>query len=115
MLIPGGKVVVHSLEEHVSGMQRFCSQMNMMFATQSLLYALGIGATKSLPAGAAINWMLKEGLGKLARMTIATSFAKNFDSQVKVRKSPRCCTFCHEFTCSLPFVQPQCSIAVCQK
>ena len=64
--------------------QRFCSQVNMMFATQSLLYALGIGASKSLPAGAAINWMVKEGLGKLARMTIATSFAQNFDSQVKV-------------------------------
>lgn len=65
--------------------QRFSSQINMMFATQSLLYALGVGASKMLPASAAINWMMKEGLGKLARMSIATSFAQNFDSQVKVR------------------------------
>lgn len=70
---------------HGHAVQRFASQVNMMFATQSLLYALGIGATRALPAGAAINWMLKEGLGKLARMTVATSFAHNFDSQVKVR------------------------------
>lgn len=75
---------------HVAALQRFCSQVNMMFATQSLLYALGVGASKSLPAGAAINWMVKEGLGKLARMTIATSFAQNFDSQVKVRNASDC-------------------------
>lgn len=57
----------------------------MMFATQSLLYALGIGATRSVAASAAVNWMLKEGLGKLARMGVATSYASNFDSDLKVR------------------------------
>lgn len=60
----------------------------MMFATQSLLYALGIGATKSVAASAAVNWMLKEGLGKLARMGVATSYASNFDSDLKVRSIP---------------------------
>jgi hypothetical protein len=65
-------------------MQRFFSQMNMMFATQSLLYSLGIGASKTLAASAAVNWMLKEGLGKAARMTVSTSFAQNLDSDIKV-------------------------------
>eukprot|EP00892_Ulva_mutabilis_P000337 jgi/Ulvmu1/10303/UM060_0105.1 len=62
---------------------RFCSQVCMMFATQSLLYALGVGATRSVAASAAVNWMLKEGLGKLARMGVATSYASNFDSDLK--------------------------------
>jgi Vitamin B6 photo-protection and homoeostasis len=66
-------------------MQRFFSQMNMMFATQSLLYALGIGASKTLAASAAVNWMLKEGLGKAARMAVSTSFAQNLDCDIKVR------------------------------
>lgn len=65
-------------------MQRFFSQVNMMFATQSLLYSLGIGASKTLAASAAVNWMLKEGLGKAARMGVSTSFAQNLDSDIKV-------------------------------
>jgi hypothetical protein len=56
-----------------------------MFATQSLLYALGIGASKTLAASAAVNWMLKEGLGKVARMGVSTSFAQNLDSDIKAR------------------------------
>lgn len=55
-----------------------------MFATQSLLYSLGIGASKTLAASAAVNWMLKEGLGKAARMGVSTSFAQNMDSDIKV-------------------------------
>ena len=60
-------------------MQRFFSQVNMMFATQSLLYSLGIGASQTLAASAAVNWMLKDGLGKAARMGVSTSFAQNLD------------------------------------
>jgi hypothetical protein len=66
--------------------QRFFSQVNLMFATQSLLYALGIGASKTLAASAAVNWMIKDGLGKAARMGVSTSFAQNFDSEIKVRQ-----------------------------
>lgn len=76
-------------------LQRFCSQVSMMFATQSLLYALGIGATKTVAASAAVNWMLKEGLGKLARMGVATSYASNFDSDLKVLDA-------HLFPCPPP-------------
>jgi len=54
-----------------------------MFATQSLLYALNLGAKRSLAASATINWMLKDGLGRLARMGVATTFAQNFDSEIK--------------------------------
>ena len=79
--------------------QRFASQTNMLFATQSLLYALGIGASAALPASAAINWMMKEGLGKLARMTVATTLAQDFDSQVKAcpPHPPLCGSLPHPF------------------
>ena len=56
-----------------------------MFSTQCLLYALNLGAKRTLAASATINWMIKDGMGRLARMTVATSFAQNFDSEIKVR------------------------------
>lgn len=37
------------------------SSMSSVFATQSLLRAVGVGAKRSLPAAAAINWVLKVG------------------------------------------------------
>lgn len=70
----------------------------MMFATQSLLYSLGIGASQTLAASAAVNWMLKDGLGKAARMGVSTSFAQNLDSDIKVL-----CSCCHT-TCWPAFV-----------
>jgi hypothetical protein len=54
------------------------------FATQSLLTAVGIGARKAVATSAAINWMLKDGLGRLVRMTVATKFGQSFDSDLKV-------------------------------
>lgn len=64
--------------------QRTFSQINQMFSTQSLLYALGVGAKRTIAASAAINWMIKDGLGRLARMGVATSFG-TFDSEIKAR------------------------------
>ena len=53
-------------------------------AAQSLLQAVGIGAQRSLPAAATINWVLKDGLGRLGRLTVATRFGESFDSDLKV-------------------------------
>ncbi|KAL4425099.1 hypothetical protein ABPG77_010413 [Micractinium sp. CCAP 211/92] len=44
---------------------RLFSSMSSIFATQSLLQAVGVGAKRSLPAAATINWVLKDGLGRL--------------------------------------------------
>ncbi len=52
---------------------------------QSLLQAVGVGAKKSLPAAAGINWVLKDGLGRLGRLSVSTRFGTSFDSNLKVR------------------------------
>jgi glutamate N-acetyltransferase/amino-acid N-acetyltransferase len=63
--------------------QRFFSSVVQNFATQSLLVAVGVGAKRSLAAGAVINWMLKDGVSRLVRMGVATSFGASFDSDLK--------------------------------
>lgn len=63
---------------------RLFSSMSSIFATQSLLLAVGVGAKRSLPAAATINWVLKDGLGRLGRLTVATRFGESFDSDLKV-------------------------------
>eukprot|EP00890_Picochlorum_soloecismus_P000536 jgi/Picsp_1/1483/NSC_04961-R1_protein len=62
---------------------RLFSSMSSIFSTQSLLLAIGIGAKKSLPSAAAINWVLKDGLGRLGRLTVATKFGESFDADLK--------------------------------
>lgn len=62
---------------------RFFSSMNSVFATQSLLQAVGIGAQRSLPAAATINWVLKDGLGRLGRLSVATQYGASFDADLK--------------------------------
>lgn len=62
---------------------RFFSSMASIFATQSLLQAVGVGARRALPAAATINWVLKDGLGRLGRLTVATRFGESFDSNLK--------------------------------
>ena len=51
---------------------------------QSLLRAVGVGAAKSLPTAAGINWVLKDGLGRIGRLTVATRFGQSFDADLKV-------------------------------
>lgn len=60
-------------------------------ALQSLLQAVGVGAKRSLPAAATINWVLKDGLGRLGRLTVATRFGESFDSDLKVCLHPAGC------------------------
>jgi glutamate N-acetyltransferase/amino-acid N-acetyltransferase len=71
-------------------LQRFFSSTMQNLSTQSLLLALGMGAQKTIAASAAINWLLKDGVGRIARMTVATNFGQSFDSDLKVgRKGGR--------------------------
>lgn len=53
-------------------------------SVQSLLAAVGVGAQNQLPAAATINWLLKDGLGRLGRLSVAASFGQSFDSDLKV-------------------------------
>jgi glutamate N-acetyltransferase/amino-acid N-acetyltransferase len=65
-------------------MQRFFSSTMQNLSTQSMLLALGLGAKKTIAASAVINWLLKDGVGRIARMTVATNLCQSFDSELKV-------------------------------
>ncbi|KAJ9527587.1 hypothetical protein QJQ45_025871 [Haematococcus lacustris] len=77
--------------------QRFFSSTMQNLSTQSLLLALGMGAKRSIAAGAAINWLLKDGVGRVARMAVATNFGQSFDSDLKARFS--CSGYCGAAQC----------------
>ena len=63
-----------------------------------MLQAIGVGARRSLPAAATINWVLKDGLGRLGRLSISTKFGGSFDADLKVENVPlariRVCMHC---------------------
>jgi hypothetical protein len=58
--------------------QRVASSCITVFATQQMLQAVGLGATRRLPAAAAVNWVLKDGLGRLGKLSVATNFGREF-------------------------------------
>ena len=63
--------------------QRWINANLQVFGTQSLLLGLGI-KTKSLAAvSAALNWVLKDALGKIVRMMWASKMGGRFDSDAK--------------------------------
>ncbi|EGD73559.1 hypothetical protein PTSG_05267 [Salpingoeca rosetta] len=53
-----------------------------VLSMQSLLYAVGVGAG-SVPLAAAINWILKDGLGQLGGMLYGSIFGTRFDDDPK--------------------------------
>ncbi|CAH1759390.1 5128_t:CDS:2 [Entrophospora sp. SA101] len=53
-----------------------------VLSTQSLLYAMGLGA-KSIPLAAALNWIIKDGLGQLGGVIYAAVISDRFDSEPK--------------------------------
>mmetsp|Transcript_14306 Transcript_14306/g.24221 ORF Transcript_14306/g.24221 Transcript_14306/m.24221 type:complete len:605 (-) Transcript_14306:83-1897(-) len=63
--------------------QRIASSSLSVMATQQMLMAIGLGAKRSLPTAAAVNWVLKDGLGRIGKLTVATQFGRKFDSDVK--------------------------------
>jgi len=60
----------------------FFSCVSGVLSTQSLLYAVGLGAG-SVPVAAAVNWVLKDGLGQLGGVIAAASINSRFDSEPK--------------------------------
>ena len=67
-------------------LQRFVNANLHVFGTQSLLLGLGIKANMSSKLGAlsaALNWVLKDALGKIVRMFWASKMGLRFDSDAK--------------------------------
>lgn len=59
---------------------------------QAMFRAVGIGHSHSLPAAAALNWVMKDGLGRLCRCIYTASLASAFDTNLKA-----CLLFHFEF------------------
>lgn len=64
-------------------LQRFVNANVHVFGTQSLLMGLGIKSRSSLGLSAALNWVLKDALGKIVRMGWASKMGRKFDSDAK--------------------------------
>lgn len=47
-----------------------CSSAIGVLSTQSLLYAMGLGAG-SVPLAAALNWIIKDGIGQIGGIVFA--------------------------------------------
>ncbi|CAL5439780.1 unnamed protein product [Camellia sinensis] len=52
------------------------------YALQAMFQAIGIGYSRSLPSAAALNWVLKDGLGRLSRCSYTASLASSFDTNL---------------------------------
>ncbi|KAL3526721.1 hypothetical protein ACH5RR_011377 [Cinchona calisaya] len=64
-------------------LHRVFSSALQVLATQAMFRAIGIGYKRSLPSAAALNWVLKDGLGRLSRCIYTASFASVFDTNLK--------------------------------
>ncbi|KAI3946055.1 hypothetical protein MKX01_024811 [Papaver californicum] len=60
----------------------FSSALRVL-ATQAMFRAIGFGYSKSLPSAAALNWVLKDGLGRLSRCIYTATLASAFDTNLK--------------------------------
>lgn len=63
------------------GVQGVASQISGVLATQALLYAVGLGKG-AIPTAAAINWVLKDGIGYLSKIMLS-KFGRHFDVNPK--------------------------------
>lgn len=64
-------------------LHRLFSSALQVLATQAMFRAIGIGHSHSLPAAAALNWVMKDGLGRLCRCIYTASLASAFDTNLK--------------------------------
>ncbi|KAH1198870.1 Protein root UVB sensitive 4 [Glycine max] len=64
-------------------LHRVFSSALQVLATQAMFTAMGVGFSCSLPSAAALNWVLKDGLGRLSRCIYTASLASAFDTNLK--------------------------------
>ncbi|KAK4409752.1 protein root UVB sensitive 4 [Sesamum angolense] len=64
-------------------LHRVFSSALQVLATQAMFRAIGIGYSRSLPSAAALNWILKDGLGRLSRCIYTARLASAFDTNLK--------------------------------
>ena len=54
---------------------------SFVLSTQQLLFAVGLGSAAALPLAASINWILKDGLGQLGGILVASKVNTRFDAE----------------------------------
>ncbi|GAB2255318.1 hypothetical protein Droror1_Dr00009096 [Drosera rotundifolia] len=64
-------------------LHRVFSSALQVLATQAMFGAMGVGYARSLPAAAAMKWVLKDGLGRLSRCIYTASVGSAFDTNLK--------------------------------
>ncbi|XP_008790336.2 protein root UVB sensitive 4 isoform X1 [Phoenix dactylifera] len=64
-------------------LHRVSSSALQVLATQAMFRAIGFGSSHSLPSAAALNWVLKDGLGRLSRCIYTASLGSAFDTNLK--------------------------------
>ncbi|KAA0045852.1 protein root UVB sensitive 4 [Cucumis melo var. makuwa] len=64
-------------------LHRIFSSALQVIATQAMFRAIGVGHSRSLASAAALNWVLKDGLGRLSRCLFTASIASAFDTNLK--------------------------------
>ncbi len=60
------------------------SASTSVLGTQGLLRAVGVGANASIASSAAINWVLKDGLGRIGCILAASIIGNKFDNDAKL-------------------------------
>ncbi|XP_057965152.1 protein root UVB sensitive 1, chloroplastic isoform X2 [Malania oleifera] len=63
------------------GVQGVASQISGVLATQALLFAVGLGKG-AIPTAAAVNWVLKDGIGYLSKILLS-KYGRHFDVNPK--------------------------------
>ncbi|KAK4435575.1 protein root UVB sensitive 1, chloroplastic [Sesamum alatum] len=85
MLLPEGfpeSVTSDYLEYSLwRGVQGIAAQISGVLATQALLYAVGLGRG-AIPTAAAVNWVLKDGIGYLSKIMLS-KYGRHFDVNPK--------------------------------
>ncbi|KAI0501111.1 hypothetical protein KFK09_019329 [Dendrobium nobile] len=61
--------------------QGIASQISGVLSTQALLYAVGLGKG-AIPSAAAVNWVLKDGIGYLSKILLS-KYGRHFDENPK--------------------------------
>jgi hypothetical protein len=63
--------------------QGTCSSMSGVLATQAMLLSVGVSPHSAAGSAAAINWVLKDGLGMVGRIFVGAAISDKFDTQPK--------------------------------
>lgn len=63
--------------------QAICSYLRGVLATQALMKGVGVGNTAATPLAAALQWMLRDGVGMLGQLAFTTAAAPHFSVNLK--------------------------------